>query len=268
MTGALLAVAAALLVWPGPGRPVARLVGPRARRPPDLLRRLAGSPWAAAAAAGAATAVLSTPLVAVLAAACAALGSRALTGRRRAAAADARLLRLADALGVLAAEVRAGRSLPDAAASAAAACPDRELAGELTRSLRARAAAGPAAPTAGPELIGIASALELSLRTGCSPAAVATALEDDLRTRYRQRLELRTATAGPRASAALLAGLPALGLAMGGGIGADPWRVLTTTGAGHVLLVAGVLLDVAGVAWAGRLTRRAVPGPAAGGGRA
>jgi tight adherence protein B len=56
----------------------------------------------------------------------------------------------------------------------------------------------------------------------------------------------------------LLAGLPVLGLAMGSGVGADPWRVLTTTSTGQVLLVVGVALELAGVAWSGRLVRRAV----------
>jgi tight adherence protein B len=45
---------------------------------------------------------------------------------------------------------------------------------------------------------------------------------------------------------------------MGGGVGADPWRVLTTTGTGQLLLVAGVGLEVAGLVWSARLVRRAV----------
>jgi tight adherence protein B len=167
---------------------------------------------------------------------------------------EARLLGTAEALGVLAAELRAGRSIPDAVAAAAATCPDRQLGQELARTLQAPS------PDAAPELLPIASAVELSMRTGCSLAAVTAALEDDVRARHRHRLELRTATAGPRASAVVLAGLPVLGLVMGAGIGADPWRVLTTTGIGQVLLVAGVLLEVAGIAWVGRLTRRALRG--------
>ena len=58
---------------------------------------------------------------------------------------------------------------------------------------------------------------------------------------------------------ALLAGLPLLGLAMGAGIGADPWAVLTRTGTGQVLLVAGVGLEAAGLMWSSRLIARAVP---------
>jgi tight adherence protein B len=102
----------------------------------------------------------------------------------------------------------------------------------------------------------ITAAVRLSERTGCSLAAVAGAVEDDLRARRRHRLELHAAVAAPRASALLLAGLPVLGLAMGSGVGADPWGVLTTTGTGQVLLVAGVTLELAGLAWAGRLVRR------------
>jgi tight adherence protein B len=98
----------------------------------------------------------------------------------------------------------------------------------------------------------------LSTRTGCSLAAVLAALEDDLRARRRAQAELRAAVAGPQASAVLLSCLPALGLAMGSGVGADPWRVLTTTGTGQVLLVLGVALEVSGVVWSGRLVRRAM----------
>ena len=101
--------------------------------------------------------------------------------------------------------------------------------------------------------------MRLSGRTGCSLAAVAGAVEDDLRARHRHRLELRAAIAAPRASALLLAGLPLLGLAMGSGVGADPWGVLTRPGTGQVLLVAGVALELAGLAWSGRLVRRVLP---------
>jgi tight adherence protein B len=104
----------------------------------------------------------------------------------------------------------------------------------------------------------ISAAVRLSVRTGCSLAAVLGAVEDDLRARRRSRQELRAATAGPDASATVLAGLPALGLAMGSGVGADPWHVLTATGTGQVLLVAGVALELAGLAWARRLVRRAL----------
>ena len=114
----------------------------------------------------------------------------------------------------------------------------------LVRAVRTPEAAPAEAPgEIGDALARIAAATRLSTRTGCSLAAVATAVEDDLRARARHRAELRAATAGPRASAVVLAGLPVLGLLMGSGVGADPWRVLTTTAAGQALLVGGVALE-------------------------
>jgi tight adherence protein B len=262
MPGALLALAAALVAWPGEGAPLRRLTG-RAGLPPGLVPPAAAltSPAVAGPAGLVVGAVLSTPLVAVLCGGCAALGARAVGARQRAAAADVRVLALADGIAVLSAELRAGRSTMAAVAAAAEACPDEGTGRELSTALTAAAAgaSGTAGGEVSPDLTRIRAAVELSVATGCSLVAVLTALEDDLRARHRQRLELRSATAGPRASAIVLAGLPVLGLAMGSGVGADPWRVLTTTGPGQVLLVAGVLLEVAGVAWVGRLTRRAAP---------
>jgi tight adherence protein B len=125
--------------------------------------------------------------------------------------------------------------------------------------LPASAPGGPPRPGPFPEALDrISAAVGLSRRTGCSLATVVGAVEDDLRARLRCGQELRTLTAGPRASVALLAGLPVLGLAMGSGVGADPWHVLTATGTGQVLLVLAVGLELAGVAWSGRLTARAV----------
>jgi tight adherence protein B len=107
-------------------------------------------------------------------------------------------------------------------------------------------------------MVRVAAAVRLSSHTGCSLAGVVSAVEDDLRARLQADQELRSAVAGPRASAAVLAALPVLGLVMGSGVGADPWRVLTTTGTGTLLLVVGVSLELAGVTWSARLVRRAV----------
>jgi tight adherence protein B len=249
VTAALLLLAGALLCWPDP-RTLrrSRLPGrtgsarPWPRLPVPLL---------AGVVAGAAGGVVGTPLVAVLAGGCAALGARSWAGRRAVAREDARLLELTDALGGLAAELRSGRTVEAVAAGG----------GELARALRSPAAGAPPSARAGPAeqaLARVAAAVRLSARTGASLGGVVTAVEDDLRARHRQRLELRTATAGPRASAALLAGLPLLGLAMGSGVGADPWAVLTRTPTGQVLLVLGVGLELAGLAWSRRLVARAV----------
>jgi tight adherence protein B len=259
VTVALLLAAAALLLWPG-RRAVVRLPGPVTGPGLPLLSGARGTPVVLAAALAAAVgATLSTPLVAALAAAAAAAGVRAWSRRRATAQVDASLRGLADGLGALAADLRSGRSLIDAAAAAEQACGDPWAGRALVRAVRTPEVAPAGAPgEIADGLARIAAATRLSTRTGCSLAAVATAVEDDLRARARHRAELRAATAGPRASAVVLAGLPVLGLLMGSGVGADPWRVLTTTTAGQALLVGGVALEAAGLAWSHRLVERAL----------
>jgi tight adherence protein B len=220
------------------------------------------APGAAGLLVAAPVAVASTLLVAALAGVCAGSAVRAVRSARRAAAGRRRAQAVAEGLGVLAAELRAGRSVEESADAAVAGCPDEVAAAAL--GLVLRTGAGPPTPAGGsPDdvsqvLVRVAAAVRLSARTGCSLAGVAAAVEDDLRARARAETELRAAVAGPRASATVLAGLPVLGLLMGGGVGADPWRVLTTTGTGTVLLVVGVALELAGVTWSSRLVRRAV----------
>ena len=263
MTGALLTAALAALCWPDPrsGRRTRLrgldVSGGPSRRPAAGTVPVAGT---AAVAAAAATALVSPPLVAVLAALTAYAGGRAWTRQRLGRRSEQRLRSVAEALGALGAELRSGRSFEDATVAAAASCPDETCRSALTRALRAPGSEVP--PGLGADLTAafrrVSAGVQLSARTGCSLAAVTAAVEDDLRSRHRLVIELRTATAGPRASAMLLAALPLLGLAMGGGVGADPWRVLTTTGTGQVLLVVGVALELVGLSWSERLVRRAV----------
>lgn len=255
----LLLAAAALLLWPD-RRAAGRLPGRDAGHAAPGGRRAPGRETALVAllAAGVGAAV-STPLVAALAAAVAVAGVRAWAGRRAVARDDAALRGLADGLGALAADLRSGRSLGVAAAAAGSACGDAEAGRLLARAVQApEAPVREASGDLGDALGRIAAATRLSTRTGCSLAAVATAVEDDLRARARHRAELRAATAGPRASAAVLAGLPLLGLLMGSGVGADPWRILTTTAVGQVLLVGGVALEAVGLVWSHRLVQRAL----------
>jgi tight adherence protein B len=256
----LLCLAGALLLWP-PAVRGARLGGPvRSQRRPDL-PALAGAragPAGVALLAGLLGLLLSTPVVAALAAVCAAVAGWAVRRRCRCAAADRSTRALVEALGTLAAELRSGRPLPEATATAVGSCPDPGTAAALEPALR-QGAAPPGVPAdeAGRALERVAAAVRLSARTGCSLAGVMTAVEDDLRARLHAGQELRAAVAGPSASATVLAGLPVLGLLMGSGVGADPWQVLTTTGTGTVLLVLGVALELAGTAWSARLIRRA-----------
>jgi tight adherence protein B len=261
VTAALL-LAVALLLWPGSAAQLSerrRAVGPP-RGTASVLSGRVPLPVVAAAGATAVTALLSTPLVAVLAGGCAALAARAELRRRAGVQEEARLAALGEALTALGAELRGGRSLDEATRAAVGVCADEGSGQALARAVRSPDDGGAEVPTdeLGQALGRVAAAARLSARTGCSLAAVVGAVEDDLRARARQRLELRSATAGSRASAALLAGLPVLGLVMGSGVGADPWQVLTTTATGQVLLVAGVGLEVAGLAWSARLVSRAV----------
>ena len=222
-----LCCAAGLALWPDRD-------ALRRRRVTAVLGRRA-SPWrgagravppcrpAVAAVAALGGAVVSTPLVAALGGAAAFVGARAWLSARAGRGTEGRLLALADGLGALAAELRSGRSLEAATRTAAAACADDECGRALAPRSghpRPRPATGPgASPT---RWRGSRRRVRLSGRTGCSLAAVAGAVEDDLRARHRLRLELRTATAAPQASAALLAGLPVMGLAMGTASGRTP----------------------------------------------
>jgi len=264
MVTALAAAGLAVLLWPDaradrrfrlrrltvPRRPSSRVGSPRSP-----------APVGSTAAAGAIVlgAIVSTPLVAVLAGVLAGLAGRAWNRRRDDESGQRRLVGLTAGLTALAADLRSGRSLEEATDAAAAACGDEQTGRALLRAVRApeQPAVGGADVLSGP-LARLSGAVLLSGRTGCSLAEVVSSVEDDLRARSRAELELRSATAGPRAGAMLLAGLPVLGLAMGSGVGADPWRVLTTTGTGQALLVAGVGLELVGVAWSSRLVRRAV----------
>ena len=59
--------------------------------------------------------------------------------------------------------------------------------------------------------------------------------------------------AGPQLSGYLLTALPAFGLFLGAAMGAAPLTVLLHTGLGQLLLVVGVSLSCAGLAWIGRI---------------
>ena len=65
--------------------------------------------------------------------------------------------------------------------------------------------------------------------------------------------------AGARATAAVLAGLPIVGAALGHAIGADPIRFLFAPGAGNWLLFIGVTLSCGGLLWADRITAKVLP---------
>jgi tight adherence protein B len=108
-----------------------------------------------------------------------------------------------------------------------------------------------------PALAPLAVACRLANRSGASFASLLQGIRADLAADRATRIAVRAAVAGPRSSAVLLVGLPAVGLAMGVAIGADPARILLRSATGLAALSAGVLLNLAGLVWTMLLTGRA-----------
>jgi tight adherence protein B len=109
------------------------------------------------------------------------------------------------------------------------------------------------------DLSRLAVACDLVSRSGAPLGRLLAGVQAELATDRQAQRAVRGALAGARSSALLLAGLPVIGVVMGSGMGANPARVLLHTTIGLVALTAGVLLDVAGLAWTLALSRRAMP---------
>jgi tight adherence protein B len=202
--------------------------------------------------------------VEVAAAVIPALAWRLLRSRavRRKRATDDKALNAA--LGLVCAELAAG-SRTDHALLAAA-----DVAGRFGAAFRAAAhaveeASDPAAAlvtaAAGSELHPVAAALEVAVRAGAPIAAVLDRARSDVADRMATARDLAAAVSGARASGAMLAALPALGIAMGLGLGAAPLQVLFGTSVGHGLLAAGTVLTAVGALWMERLISSAARPP-------
>ncbi|GAA5129442.1 type II secretion system F family protein [Haloechinothrix salitolerans] len=176
---------------------------------------------------------------------------------------------VADALGGIVAELRAGVSPVSAVDSAAADLDVRhaEAAAKL-RTLGAAARLGcditaqvRARDHVDPVLLAvarIASGWALAHRHGLPLADVLDSIRRDVESNARFAARSRAMMAGPRASAAVLAALPVLGIALGEAMGAGPIAVLLTSAVGQLLLVCGAALVLAGTAWCAVLTRQEV----------
>lgn len=106
------------------------------------------------------------------------------------------------------------------------------------------------------ELDRVADAWQVAERYGLALAELLTAARTDLAGRIRFRHRTDAALAGARATAAVLAGLPGLGIALGQLMGAEPLRVLFASAAGTYLLPLGTALACAGLLWADAITRK------------
>ncbi|PVZ09388.1 type II secretion system F family protein [Actinomycetospora cinnamomea] len=260
---ALLLLAAALASWPPP-RVALRLSPPRGARlaVPGRARELVGRRAVLLPAAAVLGGLLAGPGGAVAAVVLAATLHRHRTTARAERERASATAGLAEALASFAAEVRAGAPPAGAAAAAGAdAHPaaarvmalvgaTAHLGGDVPQVLRAARTREPAVAE---HLDRLAGAWALAERHGIALAGPAGAVAEDLRARARVAGGLRARLAGPRATAAVLAGLPVLGVLLGEGIGARPIAVLTGGLVGQGLLVVGVGLACAGLAWTERI---------------
>ena len=169
---------------------------------------------------------------------------------------------LQEALDVLVGNLRVGAH-PVAAVAVAAA----EVDGPVARSLSAvaaRAALGAdvagglraeAARASSPgHWARLSVCWELAHEHGLAVATLLQAAQRDVAERERFHRRVEAGMAGARATALILAGLPAVGLLLGHAIGADPLGFLLSDGPGGWLLVAGTVLICCGLLWSDRIT--------------
>lgn len=250
-------VALALAVLTVPSRP-------RLMRPSTSRRRLPPIVVVVALAAALATLLPVSGVVAAAAAAATAVMRRRTSTARRARALEAAALQ--SALDVLAGELRVGVH-PVSAFETAAREVDEPVAGDL-RAVAARARLG-ADVAAGLRSSAESSRLpehwerlalfwRLAQTHGLAVATLIRAAHRDIVERERFAARVDAGMAGARATAAVLAGLPVLGIGLGQLIGADPVMFLLSGGAGGWLLAVGVSLACCGLVWSDRITGRAL----------
>lgn len=262
---ALLAVGAAaavVLCWPVPvSHRLARL-GPH--RPPTP------GPVGTGLSVGLLALVLVAAAGASPVVACA-LPLGAATATRMVAARSARARRAARQEGcvevvfALASELRAGRTPAQALTSAAGTTAAlREPLEAAAAAVRAGAPAAPrlravAALPGCAALGGVAAAWQVTEQAGGAVADVLERLGRSLDEDATDRKNFEAALAGPRATMALLAALPALGVAMGQSAGAHPLHLLLHRPVGWALLAGAVVLEAVGLAWSRRIANGAMP---------
>lgn len=247
----------ALLVWPSSAalRRVRRLTAPADRG--GTFPRVES------------VAVLAVPVIGVIAGLGAGIAAgivmaTELSRRRRgraAAAARERDAQLCRALSVIAAEMSIGAPMVGACRVAADELgTDSVVASELSRIAAQVELGGDldpgSVPAEYPGLRRLSEAWSISVRHGLPMVALIESLRRDLVQRREFSARTEASLAGPRATALVLAGLPALGLGLGQLMGAGPIAVLLGTSLGSVLLIVGVALAAAGVRWADTIVAR------------
>lgn len=227
-------------------------------RPPARRRRLWRRTLLATVAAVLATVAGADPRLLVTGSALAVaglVGVRLRMHRQARAAAVRRRGQVIEACGVLAADLRAGRTPQDALDGAAAICAEltpaaasARLGGDVGRALDQASAL----PGAG-GLAALAAAWRVAERSGSAFAGIVERIAESLRADEAVRRQVSAGLAGTRSTARLLAGLPVLGIALGYAIGAQPLAFLTGSPIGWACLAAGIGLAVIGLTWVERL---------------
>ncbi|GAA1021535.1 hypothetical protein Aple_073330 [Acrocarpospora pleiomorpha] len=162
------------------------------------------------------------------------------------------------------AELTAGRTPGDALARAISSIevPDPAALKPVAAVARdggdiAAALLGAAPPAGGEGLVRLAACWQVSATVGGGLASLVERVASFLREMEAHRQDVSAQLAGPRATARLLAGLPALGLLMAAGLGMEPLPFLFGTPAGFACLLIGLTLDATGLWWTNRLVLRA-----------
>jgi tight adherence protein B len=256
VSGAAMALAMALLVFPA--RPHGRIdaigLPTRERRRPPALPGV-----------GVLAVVVAVMLPIGVVTACALVATTVWIRRRRRIRAGRRAAEssaLQGALDVLVSELRIGAH-PVAAFDVAAT----EVDGPVAESLRAVAARARLGADVAPGLRSVsgrslmpahwerlAVCWQLAQEHGLSIATLMQTAQRDIVARERFSAEVTAGMTGARTTAAVLAGLPVLGVGLGELIGAKPLSFLISSGVGGWLLVAGVTLACGGLLWSDRIT--------------
>lgn len=136
------------------------------------------------------------------------------------------------------------------------ASPDPRVSGMIA-ARRRRRWPWPRTEAPGSDVAAAVAACRLATRTGAPLAAVVDVVVAGIAEVAEAQALRRTALAGPRATARLLAWLPAGGIALGTMLGADPVAVLMGGGVGGLCLVGGGVLFLVGRRWVHALVAQA-----------
>ena len=234
---AAAAVAGAVALLVAPSAPAGRLAAAAGGDGPDAARPPTGGQWVAR------------------------LTSRLRRIRRREV--EQRSAAVVELVDGMAAELRSGR-MPAAALAAAAAVGPPDLAALAGVAADGHDVAERLESTAtlpgAHGLLAVASCWRVAEQSGAGLARGLEKVALGLRNELMVAREVTGQLSGPRATARLLAVLPAFGWLLGSALGADPLGVLVTTGYGRVCLLLGVPLQVAGWWWIERGASALDPG--------